>query len=187
MVQHWLALSRSVCYVRRMTTRITKARAEKLWDLLHSSILTTHNAILEIIEAGAWEPLGYPTLRAAWADRMADLDLAVTPMIHVVYQMLAEDALDQEVADVVKGVQVGTVSTLRRQRDNGVPPEAASLYVRPAAGEQRSASRGTLFLHIGPDRLREWNQLAKGQEKSAADLAIEILTREFSRMAVPVG
>lgn len=174
--------------VRRMTTRITKARAEKLWDLLHDSLLTTQNTILEIIGSRAWEALGYPTLRAAWAVRMTDLDLATTPMIHVVYQMLAEDALDQEVADVVKGVQVGTVSTLRRQRDNGVPPEAASLYVRPRVSEQgRSASRGTLFLHVGPETLTLWNKLAREQGKSAGDLAIEILTREFSQMAVLAG
>jgi hypothetical protein len=166
---------------------ISKAKAERLWDRLRVSLLSTQDAIIQIIELKAWEPLGYDTFREAWVEKMSDLDLATSPMIRVVYQMLNEDATDAEVAEVVKGVQIGTVATLRRQWSNNVPPEAASLYVRPATTGARTASRGTLFLHVGAEKLARWDKLAKGQGKSAADLAIEILNSEFEKMAVPVG
>lgn len=151
--------------------------AQHMWETLRSNLLDARKALTQIIETEAWKPLGYTTLREAWTDRMTDVELSVTgTVIELVYAMLAEDGTDMEIADAVKGVGPTIVATLRRQRDNGVPAELASLrpYNRAHSGGS-SDSGGTLFLHPGSDKLAAWQRAAATLDRKLADLAIELI------------
>lgn len=159
---------------------MSKRAAEKLWDTLRASLITSHESIVSIIEQRAWEPLGYDTFFAAWSDKMSDVDLFTVTITHVVYQMVSEEIADVEISSVVKGVGPEAASALRRQRENGVPPDKASL--RPQVGPRKSlGSRGTLFLHVGPERLKEWTETAEAMGTTVTDFALEELSAAFDR------
>lgn len=172
-----------MCYGVHMTNRITKARAEKLWNLLRSSLFTAQEAIAEIIEKRAWEPLGYSTLLEAWHKELNDVSLTASPLIRVVYALIDEGATDAEIGDVVKGISLTGSAVLRRQHDNQVPPEHATLYITGNNGRQRGVgSRGTLFIHVGPEVLAQWTRIARDHDSGPAELATEILVREFAAL-----
>ena len=109
--------------------RMTKqARtAEDLWALLDP-----RSTIEEIIARRAWLPLGFKTFTEAWLARGFD---RVTPPVEaralIVYQML-DDATDPlDIACAIRGVGPEIITSLVRQKANGVPAHHASVRRRP--------------------------------------------------------
>lgn len=163
-----------------MKMKITVEQAEQLWLQLRTGLLAAQGAIDQIIQTRAWEPLGFKSLHDAWSDRMGDITMPSAALISVVYQMLAEDVSDDDIADVVKGVGPGVVAGLRRQRDNGMPSQMAKLQGRiPRRGH--GGVCGTVFLQVGPDKLVEWARIAAQRDMSVMEFALPVLERAFRR------
>lgn len=153
------------------------AWAEKLWERLHTTLIDTQKTIIEIIQARAWEPLGYESFAKAWVDRMADVQIGIELQPHVVYELLNEQMPLDQIAEMLSGVGPETVNNLARERENGVPPEYAKG--RSSRPRPRSAP-ATLFLHLGKERYAQWADRAASIERSVEDIAVEVLDRHFS-------
>jgi hypothetical protein len=103
--------------------------AEALWGQLRDAFVNAEKVLIQIIEARAWEPLGYDTFAQAWTDRMQGVRLANACLSRVVYIFQEEGLSDSEVAATVPTTELVSRS-LRKQRENKVPASLASLNVK---------------------------------------------------------
>lgn len=113
---------------------ISEVEAAALWRELRSAFVNLERIVTDIIAYRAWEPLGYETFTEAWAAKMGGIRLASTELrARVVYAMFNDGLNVEQVASqfgVGSGVTPEAVDYLKRQADNGVPPEAADITVR---------------------------------------------------------
>lgn len=158
----------------------TIAWAEHLWERLESNLLDTQNTIIAIIDAKAWEPLGYESFSKAWVDRiMSKITIASELRPHVVYQMFDEGLTADQVADAVKGVGTDTAKDLKRQKDNGVPPGLASTVVRKHH-RRKPAAASWIHLQVDPTLRQEWTRIAKSHGKTMESIALQAVTEAFN-------
>lgn len=155
------------------------AAAERLWDRAHSAMLGWQQAIIDIITARAWEPIGYESFSKAWVERMADIELSAAVLPHVVYQFLSEGATVPEIADHVAGVGERTAERLKNQRDAGVPVEVASTRRKPAKAEVSAYT--TLFVRLQRETLHTYRDLARKVGNETVEvIATQLLADYFS-------
>lgn len=127
------------------TIDLTKYTASNLWDELRDGFANIEKTIIRIIEVEAWKPLGYKTFAEAWNDRMSGVRLAGEVRAHVVYFMLSEGE-DVDAISTTTGIGTGSVADLKRQKSNGVPPEAATLVRQHRRNRPRAPFRLTVEL-----------------------------------------
>lgn len=110
------------------------ASAIRLWDDLKSALTKFEAALEAVINARAWEPLGYASFAEAWADRMQGTRLSTSRQAAtVVYALLDGGASREEVLMSLgpgSGVAPMTLDRLIEQRSAGVPADLASTRVR---------------------------------------------------------
>lgn len=159
-------------------TTITKAAAGKMWDELRGHLVNAEKCIAKIIDAKAWEPLGYTSFAEAWAARMQGVPLATDVMrAHVVYAMFDAGLDDAEVLDATGiGSQVGprSVAALRRQKAAGVPPELASTRVKAHYRKKPGAPR-TVHVELTEREYAAFREYAESQELDTASLAAQLI------------
>lgn len=163
-----------------MTKHISKETSTALWDELRDGFINVENTIIRIIETKAWEPLGYSTFAEAWADRMSGVRLAGEVRAHVVYAMLSEGN-DVEAVSVNTGVGTGTVEDLKRQKSNGVPPEAATLVRQHRRGQARPPYR--LIVEFSHAEREEFAEACKACDLDMNAEAAEAVREHFSRLS----
>lgn len=156
------------------------AVAEGLWAQLRSNFLDTENTIKAIIQTRAWEPLGYESFAKAWIDKMSDLTLPTEIIPHVVFEMFSEGLTADEIANAVKGIGRQTAEYLERQRDNGVPAEAAETVVR--RHHRRKPARHWIEFEIQGDELRLWKRLASQQNMTVRQIALRATRDAFKAL-----
>ncbi|HCG55364.1 MULTISPECIES: hypothetical protein [Brevibacterium] len=161
-------------------SKLTKKASAALWDELRDGFLNIEKTIIKIIEAKAWEPLGYATFAEAWADRMDGVRLAGEVRAHVVYAMLAEGEAVEAIS-ARTGIGTGSVKDLRRQRSNGVPPEAATLVRQHTRGHQRPPYR--LIVEFSPDEREQFAEACKRFDLDMTTEATEAIRAHFARLA----
>jgi hypothetical protein len=157
------------------------AWAEKLWTRLETNLLDTQNTLIAIIDAHAWEPLGYESFSKAWVDRiMSRITLAAELRPHVVYQMFSEGLTAEQVAGAVKGVTPESAQRFKEQQDNGVPPEQATTVRR----HQRRLPGPWKFVHlkVDPSTLADWRRIAQTRGRSVTAMALEFVTAGFDKL-----
>lgn len=159
-------------------TEMTKSQALEMWANLRGHFVNAEKAIAVIIEAKAWEPLGFASFAEAWADRMQGVPLATDSIrAHVVYAMF-EAGLDDAAVLSATGIgsQIGprSVDALRRQKAAGVPAGMASTRVRTHLRCKPSAPR---FVHVAlhPDEYDRFRAMAKGLDIEPASLAAGLI------------
>jgi hypothetical protein len=157
--------------------RLRKLAAEELWERLGKDLFSVQTTIIEIIESRAWEPLGYATFAEAWRDRMSDLTIAPEIRPHVVYQMFAEGAGADTVADAVKGIGPEAAKELKRQRDIGVPASEATHVVREH--RRRAPARHFVTFELSGDDAAAWQAKARRAGKSVNSIAAEATAAAF--------
>lgn len=160
---------------------ISQRRAKQLWAKLNQHLVSAEKAIQEIIEAKAWEPLGYGTFAEAWAAEMSNSSLASEIRPHVVYQMLDEGWTAEDIANAVKGVSPNGAALLDRQRRNGVPPNHAVVrehYRRPASPPSH------IRIDVGATMLGEYHRIALEVGESVEAIALEAIRERFRELAV---
>lgn len=123
---------------------IAAAEATRLFERLRTSFLAVETALADIIAARAWEPLGYDSLAAAWADRMADVKLPAAASAYVAYALLDAGASPDEVAEVMHGVGPKTARELANARAAGLDPADAATRASYADRAPRMAGEGTM-------------------------------------------
>lgn len=159
------------------------AWAEKLWARLETGLFDVQNTIIAIIDARAWEPLGYESFSKAWIDRiMPKVTISAELRPHVVYQMFEEGLTADQVADAVKGVTPIVAKALGRQKKHGVPADQATTIVR----EHRRKKPGDWsFIHLKVDTetLKIWDRIAKANDTTVKEFALEVVTAAFDELA----
>jgi len=155
-------------------------RARELFQSLRRHLISARKVIEEIIERRAWEALGYGSFTEAWSAEMRDITLARELRPHVVYQMFAEGARAEDVAELVKGVGPKGAEDLERQRRNGVPADYAvvneHLRRKPSAPD-------TVHVRVGPTMLAEYKRIAASLGMTVEEIAKEAIAARFSELA----
>jgi hypothetical protein len=159
------------------------AWAEKLWERLESGLLDVQNTIIAIIDAKAWEPLGYESFSKAWVDKiMSKITIASELRPHVVYQMFDEGLTADQIADAVKGITPETARNLKRQKGHGVPPDQATTTVRQ---HRRKLPGQWSYLHLKVENetLVEWKRRAEASGRTVNEIALAAVTLVFDELA----
>ena len=151
--------------------------AEKLWEHLQQGFLDIEATIIAIIEAKAWEPLGYESFAKAWVDKMSNISIAIELRPHVVYQMFSEGLTPEQVAAAVKGIGVKMAEALKRQRDNGVPAD----LVTPSKS-RKPLPYTTLFIKVPRDTLKQWKAIAKANGMKVEEVAFPAVESAFKHL-----
>lgn len=158
------------------------AWADQLWKRLESNLLDAQSTIIAIIDARAWEPLGYESFSKAWIDRiMSTVTISAELRPHVVYQMFSEGLTSDQVADVVKGVTPETAARLKEQQEHGVPADQASTVVRRHR-RKLPGEWGFLHLKVSTAELKDWHRIAKKHRRLAKDVAVEAVRAAFDEL-----
>lgn len=134
--------------------RISKKRAEALWDDLRSALELSEEKIGEIVQTRAWEPLGYESFAECWADKLSGLKLYGEIRAVVVFQMFDEGASVSEVSDAVSGVGAAEGKRLKTAHSKKMSPKAVAAFstVREHPRRKPSAPR-FVRAELSPDEL----------------------------------
>ena len=159
--------------------RISKKRAEALWDDLRSALELSEEKIAEIVKARAWEPLGYGSFVECWADRLSGLKLAGEIRAVVVYQMFDEGATVTEVESAVAGVGATEVNRLKAAHSKKLSPKSAAAFstVREHPRRKPSAPR-FVRAELSPDELESVKSAAAFYEVSVDEFVKRSVLRE---------
>jgi hypothetical protein len=161
---------------------MTKKQAEALWSELREAFANTERVIIQIIQAKAWEPLGYKSFADAWKSRMAGVRLATDlARVHVVYAMFNESIPD---ADLIEAVGVGdeVLASLRSQFNNGVPADFAQYRVR--AHLRKSPSPACrIQIELSPDELVSFRGVTDSLGLDLTAEATRVVRNHFKRLA----
>ena len=170
-------------------TTISKRKAEALWVSMGEALTDFEAALGEVIEARAWEPLGYQSFFEAWADRMAGYRLSsMIGKATVVYQMLDEGIAVNEIAMSAPGLGPAQVAKLAQKKANSVPTSHATTGERPTVTKRRecwvNSPTEARTLHIKPSK-QDYDKFCK----IALELGIsnESLGKEAVRIVVDRG
>lgn len=164
--------------------QVSVKQAEAMWEDLKGLFVNAEKKIVEIIEAKAWEPLGYDSFAEAWQARMAGVRLSSEELrAHVVYAMFDEGLSEPEVncaLGVGSGVGPRSVQSLKRQRSNGVPPSLASVrsHVRKLPGVAQ-----TIHVQFPADKYLEFKRVAMLAGRDVASIAQEAIESAFEDLA----
>lgn len=166
--------------------KLTPAQATKLWSDLRGHFVNAEKKIIEIIEARAWEPLGFESFAEAWASKMEGVRLATDEVrAHVVYAMFSDGLSDEQINErlgVGSGVTDRQVKHLRRQKSNGVPPSLASTRVRSHVRRNPSAPR-TIHVELHSTEYARYQEIAKALDRDVADIALEAIRHAFEELS----
>ena len=164
-----------------MSKKLTKQQATTMWDGLRDHFTNAAEAIKKIIEARAWEPVGYTSFAQAWKAEMCDVALAGEIRAHVVYQLLEERVPVAEVADMVGGVGPALAESFARQKANGVPADCAvvSEHFR-----RKPKAAGTLHVQVGATMLHEYRRIAALRNETVEDIAREAIRERFAQLVI---
>lgn len=164
---------------------ITKNEAKALFNSLRSSLLGLDRDLKKLVDARAWEPLGYVSLAEAWAAELGDIDYTDRPVARAaaIYALFETGAGDDDVMRCVKGVGPATVSVWRASFAAGVPEKAAPAHVKTMIRKPRPAHsrtgdsyvqghyrrpatrRGTVTLEgFSDDELTRWKKAAAADD-----------------------
>ena len=108
--------------------KISKKRAEALWDDLRSALELSEEKIAESVKARAWEPLGYESFADCWADRLSGLRLYGEIRAVVVFQMFDEGASESTVREAVSGVGPVESKRLKQAHTKKMSPKSAAVF-----------------------------------------------------------
>ena len=156
--------------------RISKKRAEALWDDLRSALELSEEKIAEIVKARAWEPLGYESFADCWADKLSGLKLYGEIRAVVVFQMFNEGASESTVREAVAGVGPVESKRLKQAHAKKMSPKSAAVF-STVRQHTRKAPSGRRFVRaeLSPDEL--------ATVKSAADF-YDVSVDEFVKRSV---
>lgn len=153
--------------------------AVRLWDELRDHFTNMEKTIIRIIETEAWKPLGYSTFAEAWNDRMQGVRLAGEVRAHVVYFMLAEGEQVDAISETT-GIGTGSVEDLKRQKSNGVPPEAATLVRQHRRRPPREAFR--LTVEMSHDERERFTKICKDRSLDMREEALAAIRERFAEL-----
>lgn len=159
--------------------RISKKRAEALWDDLRSALELSEEKISEIVKARAWEPLGYESFADCWADKLSDLRLSSELRAVVVYQMFDEGASVPEVSAAVPGVGPAEGGLLKTAHSKKMSAKDAAVFstVREHPRRKPSAPR-FVRAELSPDELESVKSAAAFYEVSVDEFVKRSVLRE---------
>jgi hypothetical protein len=106
---------------------ITANEAQRLFTDLRGVAREGERLIVEIIEKRAWEPLGYPSLAAAWDQEIGPDVILMTKKAK---QALLGEAIRSGTVDNlprIRGLGIGTIQWVQRQAALGVPIERTKI------------------------------------------------------------
>ena len=167
-------------------------QAEALWADLRSALVNFEKALAAVIEARAWEPLGYDTFAQAWADRMRGTRLGTAASAATVVYALIDSGLSKDETLLTLGPSSGVgperFDVLARQKESGVPPELATTHVRSGRSVVREHEREApsephvVRIALTPDEYRHYKAIAERRGLDLASEARSALVAHFARL-----
>lgn len=164
--------------------QITRAKAEEMWARLCEGFANWEQALIDIIEAQAWLPMGYATFMEGWrANGLDKTKVGAAVMPHVVYQLLGEGMSAEDIAASVPGVGPETVEELGKQKEAGVPPQRARqrTQVRTHA-RSTPGTRHVVHVDLGGQLVREYQAVAAFFGTTVEDVLAECAKERFGQM-----
>ncbi|MFI8660776.1 hypothetical protein ACIGKR_12360 [Rhodococcus qingshengii] len=167
-------------------TTLNVKQAEKMWADLKGHFVNAEKTIIQIIQARAWEPLGYDSFVEAWQEKMAGVRLASTELrAHVVYAMFDEGLSEAGVNDVLgvgSGIGPSQVKVLKRQKLNGVPAAAATCRV-PAYERRLPCVPRRIHVEFQEDEYADFFRIATALELNVHEVAASAVRAAFADLA----
>ena len=107
-------------------------RIEKLAERMRHGFIDGQDAAFEFLSSQAWTKLKFGTCYTFWSARMSDVDCSIPVIKRAAFVMFDEDFTPRKVAGVIKGLAPLTAVSLKRQKDNGVTADEASMNANAA-------------------------------------------------------
>lgn len=143
----------------------------------------------QMIEVESWKADGFDTLLDFWNAKCSDLPFTLAEKKPAIYHMLGEGAEPEEIARAVRGVGVAAVESLKQDKAEGVPPEAASTRGRRAVNNDGEVveivrkRRDTIFIRLGPDNVEEMEDLSQAvYGQTATQRVVDVALRDLADM-----
>jgi hypothetical protein len=178
-----------------LKNEISARQAQKLWALLRQHFINFERTLEEIIEKRAWEPMGYESFPEAWTAQMGDITLAAEFRPHVVYAYFDQGASVADVAAGVKGVGPERAAALKRQRNHGVPADAASMStgrkwhnrnedttVVREHERKKPAEASTVHIALSALKYKRYQKIAKKVGVPLEDLCRDAIDEKFAAL-----
>lgn len=151
-------------------TRLNTALQRR--DRLRQGWLDWLRTLEEVIVERDYEEMGYDSFTAYWSAEMYDLPLADRFQVQVAYYMFAEGAEPQDVAQGIDGLGPVRADAIKRQIDNGLPPDQINRNPKPKpkAGDStvvREHERklpsdpASVTIYIGPLKRKRYQKRAE--------------------------
>ena len=159
--------------------KISKKRAEALWDDLRSALELSEEKVAEIVKVRAWEPLGYESFADCWADKLSGLRLRGEIRAVVVYQMFDEGASVSEVSSAVAGVGPVEGKRLKTAHSKRLSTKSAAR-LSTVRQHTRKAPSGRRFVRaeLSPDELASVKSAAEFYDVSVDEFVKRSVLRE---------
>lgn len=164
---------------------LPKKRAVELTRLIRDSFVGIEKYLVEFIKGQGWVSMGFVGFNQWWDANLSDITVAQEIRPQVIYQLIDEGLTADQVAAAVKGASTEMVENLKRQKDNGVPPELASTRVRHKPN--RDDPYTTMFLRVQRADLDDWRRTAAMHDLSTEQIVIAAAKKVFGdlREATP--
>jgi hypothetical protein len=139
---------------------ISREEALELWIGLRDDFVSAQKRMEEIVTTKAWEPIGFDSFSDAWRTYMSDVTIAAEIRPFVVYQFLADKQSIEDISAAVKDVGKERAESLAQQREDGIPPEHASMTIVSRHLRHKPSRPDTIHVNVGSDALTEYHHLA---------------------------
>lgn len=157
---------------------ISKKEAEELVSGLRDDLLSAGRRIVKIIEARAWEPIGYASFTELWHERLDGVPLSGAIKAHVVYALL-DTSTPEEIGSTVTGVSTKAARKLKEQKDLGKPADLASVRVNTYVRRPPSVPQ-MIHVEVSPLEYAAWTGIASLEKNNIGEYAANVLREHFS-------
>lgn len=142
--------------------------AQKLVNILRSHLTLAEDALQELIEEKAWEPLGYSSFRAMWQAELADVvELTSLTRAVILYELIDEANEELGHADRLLGVDKGFIDAVKDAHSRGLTSGQAAVHgdavtvVRQHTRKPRGTQSRVSVSGLSPSELDYFKVMAK--------------------------
>lgn len=155
---------------------VTLSEAQRLVNMLRSSIFMAEDTLSQIIEKRAWEVLGYSTFREFWEVEIADqIELTSLTRAVILYEMIDEANEELEHADQLLDTSTDFIEAIKEAHSRGMTRENAATHaeltvVREHTRRPRGKQHRVSVQNLEPSEIEYFKHMAKQLGIKTAEL-----------------
>lgn len=152
---------------------MNQREAQAVWNRLRGLLLGAEQALEEIVQTRAWEPLGYPTFAEAWKTELKGVRLTGVIQHKAVYALFDSGATVEEVQEAVAGVGPVVAEKIKGCYDKGIDAEDAEriVSVRSYKRAVTSPQSRIMIENLSEDQIADLRKVADEKKIPYRDLA----------------